>query len=122
MNTFEIRNRLSRASRTALGASLLLLLSGCAALFDSTAPGEVGNLAAEALDSGVVLTWTDPQDKDLAVVRIVYASSTVDVLAGVQSAEIEGLDNGTEVVFTVKTIDHVGNASSGSAFTGVRSG
>jgi len=83
---------------------------------DTTAPGDVTNVAAEAGNGKVTITWTDPEDKDLDKIKIVdedTSVATVYVEPGVETATITGLTNGKNYTFRIITIDTRGNESEG---------
>jgi fibronectin type 3 domain-containing protein len=86
---------------------------------DTTAPVEVSDLAAEAGDKQVVLSWTDPSDKDLAYIEIRFTPAAIGVAQpikvnkGVQTKTISGLENGVLYEFTLKAVDTAGNQSAG---------
>ena len=100
---------------------------------DETAPAKVTNLAAQAKDSRVLLTWTDAADSDIYGYEVSYSgtkpinrvvlpsldatSMMVPPKAG--GTYINGLTNGTEYTFTVKTVDTSGNKSEGVIVTGI---
>ena len=99
---------------------------------DETAPAKVTNLAAQAKDSRVLLTWTDAADSDIYGYEVSYSgtkpinrvvlpaldttSMMVPPKAG--GTYINGLTNGTEYTFTVKTVDTSGNKSKGVTVKG----
>ena len=88
---------------------------------DITPPAEVTSLKAEAGDTEVTLTWTDPADEDFASVVITYiggnTGGTVNVNAGEKTSTVYGLTNKTAYTFTVKTVDREGNVSTGETTT-----
>ena len=99
---------------------------------DETAPAKVTNLAAQAKDSRVLLTWTDAADSDIygyevsyngtkAINRVVLPaldSTSMMVPQGAGGTYVSGLTNGTEYTFTVKTVDTSGNKSEGETVKG----
>lgn len=66
--TFEIRAVNSAGNADTLPAVDTVYI------FDGTAPAAVPDLAAEAVDSTVVLTWTNPADADLQTVVVRYGT------------------------------------------------
>ncbi|TLX70373.1 DUF4959 domain-containing protein [Labilibacter sediminis] len=86
---------------------------------DNTPPEEVTNLIATAGDSKVILEWNEPSDEDFAQVQITFEPKNdlvqpIPLSPGFPSKEIQGLINGTEYTFTVKTVDKNANKSVGS--------
>ncbi|MDP3177594.1 MAG: hypothetical protein Q8M76_06795, partial [Spirochaetaceae bacterium] len=82
---------------------------------DLTPPAEVGSPVAIAGDRKVALTWTDPPDADRDHILVTWTpdpGSKVIALT-VQGAMIDGLTNGLSYAFTIRTVDHEGNASTG---------
>ncbi|MDR1399599.1 MAG: fibronectin type III domain-containing protein, partial [Treponema sp.] len=76
---------------------------------DTTPPGPVTNLDANAGDGQVTLTWNDPTDADLDSIEITWTpgGTTPQVVTkGTKSATIKGLTNGTPYTFTVKAKDN----------------
>lgn len=104
-----------------------LLLSGCNQLLDfweatgaGSPPDEVTNLSASATDSQVTLTWSDPGDSDFDHVNVSWTPGGAvvrEVGPGTQSYTAVELTNGTEYIFTVRTVDAAGNVSDGKAIT-----
>ena len=99
---------------------------------DETAPANVTELTAQAKDSRILLTWQDAADSDVYGYEVIYSGTkpinrvvlpaidTTSMLVP-QKAEgtyINGLTNGTEYTFTVKTVDTSGNKSEGVTVTG----
>lgn len=83
---------------------------------DNTPPAEVTELTGVPGNEQITLTWTDPADEDFTKVAITYTpggETAMEVGAGTQTATITGLTNGTEYVFTIKTVDASGNESAG---------
>jgi len=83
---------------------------------DIIPPAEVSSLNGVSRDGKVTLNWIDPVDQDFNKVVITYApggNTAIEVLKGSQTAVITGLSNGTEYVFTLKTVDASGNKSAG---------
>ena len=91
--------------------------------FDFTSPANVTNLAAfyNSTVEKITLTWTDPAASDFDHVTMSYTvdgGSTVtqvgNVAKGAQTADITvGSTNATYYTFTVKSVDALGNTSSG---------
>ncbi|MDY4526253.1 MAG: fibronectin type III domain-containing protein [Treponema sp.] len=100
---------------------------------DETAPANVTELTAQAKDSRILLTWKDAADSDIYGYEVSYSgtkpinrvvlpaldttSMMVPPKAG--GTYINGLTNGTEYTFTVKTVDTSGNKSEGVTVTGI---
>ena len=83
------------------------------AIDDIIPAGEVTGLILKPGNGSAVLQWTDPEDNDFVYVSIQYNSTIVKVPKGQQSLLVEGLNNGTEYSFTVKTVDSSSNFSTG---------
>lgn len=92
----------------------------------TTSPSEVMNLQIVNQDGAALLTWTDPDDENLFGIQITYyyeisnyrvlttmESESILIAPKTQKAVITGLTNGTEYIFTVKTMDLNGNKSHG---------
>ena len=96
---------------------------------DETAPADVTNFVAAAKDSRVLLTWTEAADEDVYGYEVTYSGTgainrvllpamnekTMMVGKGAGGCYVNGLTNGTEYTFTVKTVDTSGNKSTGVA-------
>ena len=90
---------------------------------DFTSPGEVTNLKATTpADGTVTLTWTDPKDKDFAIVYAEFSFNhpTLGLQRlgwttpkGYQTRTAENLRGGVEYTVKVTTQDIVGNRSEG---------
>ena len=90
---------------------------------DKTPPAEVTDLKADVKGSAVLLSWKNPADDDLYQVEMI-ASPAAGSLAhpvylkaqkgATGSFSIEGLANGTEYTFTVRTIDTALHKSTGA--------
>ena len=97
----------------------------CAETSDTTAPADVTELAADAKDSSVVLTWKDATDEDIFGYLVSWKAESTGralvalekdsliVAKGQQGCVVTGLTNGTKYTFTVKTMDTSGNTSGG---------
>ena len=99
---------------------------------DETAPANVTELTAQAKDSRILLTWKDAADSDIYGYEVSYSGTkpiTRVVLPALEITSmvvppkaggtyINGLTNGTEYSFTVKTVDTSGNKSEGVTVTG----
>jgi len=109
---------------TYISISFLILngLFSCKKSVDNISPSEVSNLKIINGDSNVKLSWNDPTEEDYSKVEICWNSPngnlSMEILKGVQSAEIRNLVSGTEYSFTVKTVDNNGNQSSGIKIIG----
>ncbi len=112
----------------AFTADTLLNYSNGAAVFalprDETPPGPVTALTASAGDARVTLKWTNPDDADLAGVRIVYSTTSyptgpmdgevanpAGTPAPVDSFVHAGLANGTTYYYSVFATDAAPNYS-----------
>jgi hypothetical protein len=90
---------------------------------DTTPPAEVTDLKADVKDSAILLSWKNPADDDLYQVEMT-ASPQAGSLAhpiylkaqkgATGSFSVEGLANGTEYTFTVRTIDTALHKSTGA--------
>ena len=90
---------------------------------DTTPPAEVTDLKADVKGSAVLLSWKNPADDDLYQVEMT-ASPAAGSLANpvylkaqkgaTGSFSVEGLANGTEYTFTVRTIDTALHKSTGA--------
>lgn len=76
---------------------------------DTTPPGAVSNLSANAGDGSVNLSWSNPGDSDFSNVEISYNGNTITTSN--ESRTISGLTNGNQYTFTVIAYDNAGNAS-----------
>ena len=99
---------------------------------DETAPASVTELTATPKDSRILLTWKDAADSDIYGYEVSYSGTkpiTRVVLPALDTTSmmvppkaggtyINGLTNGTEYTFTVKTVDTSGNKSEGVSVTG----
>lgn len=75
-------------------------------------PTPVSEVSVKALNSSVVLTWTNPLSETFRKTKITYGDITIEVLKGINTAEIESLTNGVEYTFVISTIDVDGSNSS----------
>ena len=99
---------------------------------DETAPANVTELTAQAKDSRILLTWQDAADSDVYGYEVIYSGTkpinrvvlpaidTTSMLVPpkAEGTYINGLANGTEYTFTVKTVDTSGNKSEGVTVKG----
>lgn len=86
---------------------------------DTTAPEEVTGAVASAGNGQLTLTWTDPADADFDHVLVSGDGLTEQsISAGTRSAKITGLSNGTEYTIVLRTVDTVGNISTGVSLKG----
>ncbi len=99
---------------------------------DEIAPASVTELTATPKDSRILLTWQDAADRDVYGYEVSYSgtkpinrvvlpaldttSMMVPPKAG--GTYVNGLTNGTEYTFTVKTVDTSGNKSEGVTVKG----
>ena len=100
---------------------------------DEIAPASVTELTATPKDSRILLTWKDAADSDIYGYELSYSgtkpinrvvlpaldttSMMVPPKAG--GTYVNGLTNGTEYTFTVKTVDTSGNKSEGVTVKGI---
>ena len=94
---------------------------------DETAPANVTELTAQAKDRRILLTWKDAADSDVYGYEVSYSgtkpinrvvlpaldTTSMMVPPKAEGTYINGLTNGTEYTFTVKTVDTSGNKSEG---------
>ena len=99
---------------------------------DETAPASVTELTATPKDSRILLTWKDAADSDVYGYEVSYSGTkpinrvvlpTLDTTSMMvppkaEGTYINGLTNGTEYTFTVKTVDTSGNKSEGVTVKG----
>jgi hypothetical protein len=94
---------------------------------DVIPPGSVSGLTATSGDAQVALSWTNPDDADLAGVRILrkegsYPAGPTDgimVYDGLAGSCVDtGLTNGTTYCYTAFSYDEVPNYSAGATVTG----
>ena len=92
---------------------------------DETAPANVTELTATPKDSRILLTWKDAEDSDIYGYEVSYSGTkpinrvvlpALDITSMMVSPKaggtyINGLTNGTEYTFTLKTVDTSGNKS-----------
>ena len=90
---------------------------------DKTPPAEVTDLKADVKGSAVLLSWKNPADDDLYQVEITVSPQAGSLAHPVYlkaqkgatgSFSVEGLANGTEYTFTVRTIDTALHKSTGA--------
>lgn len=99
---------------------------------DETAPASVTKLTATSKDSRILLTWKDAADSDVYGYEVSYSgtkpinrvvlpaldTTSMMVPPKAEGTYINGLTNGTEYTFTVKTVDTSGNKSEGVTVKG----
>lgn len=81
---------------------------------DKTPPAQVSDLEAVIGEGEITLSWTEPEDDDLEDIEISYTPGTNPTLtqsSGLEQITVQGLSNGTEYTFSVKTVDKHGNKS-----------
>lgn len=88
---------------------------------DTTPPSNPANLSGIVSPGQMIITWTNPSDSDLALVRIyLYLDltgslvRTVDVTKPIQNTTLSGLVSHTAYRVTAKAVDTSGNESSGT--------
>ena len=99
-----------------LVASVAAVFTGCTQVgdfLDFRPPADVSEAAAVGLDQALRVTWVDPVDEDLALLRITWAEQSETVAPGEERFTAEGLSNGTEHTVTISAVDRAGNASRG---------
>lgn len=95
---------------------------------DSTAPDEVTGLSVIIGNGSLRFDWIDPDTADFDHVKISFTplveaiSQPISIDKDLMTCTIEGLQNGTEYTFTVKTADSSGNTSAGTGITGTPDG
>ena len=99
---------------------------------DETAPANVTELTAQAKDRRILLTWKDAADSDVYGYEVSYSgtkpinrvvlpaldTTSMMVPPKAEGTYVNGLTNGTEYTFTVKTVDTSGNKSEGVTVKG----
>ena len=99
---------------------------------DEIAPANVTELTAHAKDTRILLTWKDAADSDVYGYEVSYSGTNpinrvvlpaLDITSMMVPPKaggtyINGLTNGTEYTFTVKTVDTSGNKSEGVTVKG----
>lgn len=91
-------------------------------LEDTIAPNEVSNLKSVNYDGAVLISYASPDNDDFSHYEISYspmASVVSPLITENDSLYLEGLNNGTSYVITVRTVDLTGNKSSGVSVGGV---
>jgi len=90
---------------------------------DKTPPAEVTDLKADVKGSAVLLSWKNPADDDLYQVEMTASPAAGSLATPIYlkaqkgatgSFSVEGLANGTEYTFTVRTIDTALHKSTGA--------
>ena len=90
---------------------------------DKTPPAEVTDLKADVKDSAILLSWKNPADDDLYQVEMTASPQAGSLATPIYlkaqkgatgSFSVEGLANGTEYTFTVRTIDTALHKSTGA--------
>ncbi len=99
-----------------LALVLSIVLAACRSPLggDTTPPEAVTDLEAIAEAGRVTLTWSDPTDSDISLVRVSWSRGGTEALEidlGTQAATIEGPANGTEYTFTIVVVDQDKNES-----------
>ncbi|MDH7445802.1 polysaccharide lyase family 7 protein [Aquimarina sp. 2201CG14-23] len=87
---------------------------------DTTPPGAVSNLRANAGNGSVSLSWDNPNDADFSNVSITYTGGSTTATG--ENKTISGLTNGTSYTFTVVAKDDSGNTSSSKSVTATPQG
>jgi len=83
---------------------------------EKVVPNEVSNLIASSTSTLLELNWTDPGDKDLSEIEIVWDNNSYRVPKGNQYFALDNADLKTYDI-KVKTIDNKGNISKGVTIT-----
>jgi hypothetical protein len=84
---------------------------------DNKPPAELTDVSAVSGNGQVTLNWIEPSDADFKLVEVTYAPNgltPIEVLKGTALKVITGLSNGSEITFTLKTVDVLGNKSIGT--------
>lgn len=96
----------------------IFLYASCA-LFsepDTEPPAEVQNIVAVAKDSLIILSWIEPSNSDFEYVEVTVTGSDIKkVEIGYTTLPVNGLTNGTEYTFTLRTVDDKDNKSVGTS-------
>lgn len=80
---------------------------------DTTAPVEVTNLAEVHTVDTVTLTWTNPADADFSHVRLLRNGSQIATNITAETYADSGLSASTQYTYLLKTVDDIGNESTG---------
>ena len=96
---------------------------------DGVAPADVTELKATNKGASVLLTWADAIDEDIYGYEVTWKTSSKSkaaaamepnsmmVAPGAKCCYVTNLENGTEYIFTVKTVDTSGTKSAGVVAT-----
>ena len=87
---------------------------------DITPPGVITNLRAYPSDTTVTLAYTLPSDPDLRGVEVTICNTSnlpFEASAMYDSISILGLTNGTEYLFSLKSVDYSNNKSDSVTIT-----
>ena len=96
---------------------------------DGVAPADVTELKATNKGASVLLTWADATDEDIYGYEVTWKTSSKNkaaaamepnsmmVAPGAKCCYVTNLENGTEYIFTVKTVDTSGTKSAGISKT-----
>lgn len=84
---------------------------------DSIAPSEVIGLGGSTNDVSATLDWTNPSDSDFVYAKVYYKNTLVKDNISNGKVTINGLNNNTEYIFKVSTVDKSGNISAGKTIT-----
>ncbi|MDQ0115971.1 carbohydrate-binding protein [Paenibacillus harenae] len=86
---------------------------------DNVPPGEVENVRVIRGDDSIKLNWDGPYDRDAVKTQITLLSNgqpvgnAIDVVRGIQSAILSGIEEGKDYSILIRNIDASGNASNG---------
>jgi uncharacterized Fe-S center protein len=119
--TRRIHQNVAFTAKPLLFIFVSLLLMACGKnpdteIADIVPPMEISRLYGIPHDGSITLNWIDSSDRDFHKVEITYTPGgniPAEVEKGKQTAVLSGLSNGTEYLFTIKTIDASGNRSEG---------
>jgi len=105
---------------TGIGTSGTLYFDDVKAYTDRKPPQEISEATVEAASGKLTIRWRDPADTDFAVVELSGdgLNEPVQIPKGTQVYTVDGLANGTEYRYLLRTVDTLGNRSEGIAVAG----
>lgn len=86
---------------------------------DYIVPNEVTALKAQAGNGSITLKWTNPEKLDKIKIYDGNGASIATLNSNVSEYLIDGLTNGTEYTYTVKTVNKLGMESTGVTVKGI---
>lgn len=122
-----MRRRLLAKAGEVLVALSLLVLTSCNSVNDDTPPTDVTGLSIKTGSESVMLSWTNPTDKDLSNIEIIASSDDADfsfyhvytAAYGKNEYTVTDLYNNIKYDFIVRAVDTSGNHSLGVSCAGV---